>query len=295
MTTFTIGRHVVNRIGYGAMQLTGPGVFGPPADRDLALAILRTAVEAGVNHIDTADYYGPGVVNHLIHDALSPYPPDLVLVSKVGARRTATGGVVAWDDPAGLRQGIEDNLRVLGVDRLPAVNLRVMGGPEADNRFADQVGAMVKAREDGLIEGVGLSNVSPQQLLYALEITEVVCVQNSFSLLDRSSDEVLALCAERGIAFVPYLPLGFPQRQREAILAASAVRDAARALDVTPAQVALAWVAAAAPNVLLIPGTASLEHLAQNLAVSDFVLDEATTSRLNRISGASAIETISPA
>ena len=282
MTTFTIGRHVVNRIGYGAMQLTGPGVFGPPADRDLALTILRTAVEAGVNHIDTADYYGPGVVNRLIHDALYPYPPDLVLVSKVGARRTSTGGIFAWDDPADLRQGIEDNLRVLRVDRLPAVNLRVMGGSEADDRFADQVGAMVRAREDGLIEGVGLSNVSPPQLRHALQITEVVCVQNSFSLLDRSSDEVLRLCTERGIAFVPYLPLGFPRQQREAILATPAVREAARVLGVTPAQVALAWVAAAAPNVLLIPGTGSLEHLAQNLAVSDIVLDEATKSRLNR-------------
>ncbi|GIM93008.1 oxidoreductase [Paractinoplanes toevensis] len=287
METFTIARHVVDRVGFGAMQLAGPGVFGPPADRDIALEVLRRAVEGGVNHIDTADYYGPRVVNELIRDALYPYPEDLVLVSKVGARRTPSGGVVAWDDPRALRQGIEDNLTVLGVDRLAAVNLRVMGGRGADARFADQVEVMAQARDDGLIDGVGLSNVSPEQLLLALTITEVVCVQNSFGLLERGSDAVLRLCADRGIAFVPFTPLGFPASQRQSIVAHPDVRDVSRLLGISPVQVALAWVAGAAPNVLLIPGTSSLGHLAENLAVRDITLDDASVERLNRAFGVS--------
>ncbi|MFC5006369.1 oxidoreductase [Dactylosporangium cerinum] len=280
MRTFSIGRYTVNRVGYGAMQLTGSGVFGPPADRGKALAILRRAVEAGVNHIDTADFYGPRVVNELIREALYPYPTDLVVVSKVGARRTADGGIHAWDEPADLRRGIEDNLRALGVSHLPAVNLRVMGDRVADARFEAQVGTMVQACEDGLIGGVGLSNVSLDQLRAALRITEVACVQNSFSPLDRGSAGVLRECARRGIAFVPFVPLGFPRPRREAILSDPVVVGVARALDLTPAQVVLAFLAAVSPNVLLIPGTSSMRHLEENLAVSRVELDAPTIARL---------------
>ena len=254
-------------MGFGAMQLAGPGVFGPPADRNEARRVLRRAVELGVNHIDTAQYYGPGVVNELIREALFPYD-DLVLVSKVGARRDDTGGWLAWDSPADLRRGIEDNLRALGVDQLRAVNLRVMG----DLR-EDQLEAMVQARDDGLIAGVGVSNVTHEQLLFCLARTELVCVQNPYNLIDRSSQAVVEECAARGISFVPFFPLGSGFGVAD-VRGMPAVLATAERLAATPAQVALAWLLAADPCVLLIPGTSSVVHLEQNVAAAALVLDD---------------------
>src|SRR6201989_2528932 len=203
-----LGPATVFRIGFGAMQLPGPGVFGPPRDRTAAIAVLRRAVELGVDHIDTAEYYGPGVANELIRTALHPYPAGLALVSKVGARRDASGGVLRYDRPAELRQGIEDNLRSLAVDHLTVVNLRLMDDARPGQRFDDQLAAMVKARDDGLIGGIGLSNVSLDHLRYALAITDIACVQNLMNLSDRRSMPVLEECHARGIAFVPFSPLG---------------------------------------------------------------------------------------
>ena len=210
-----LGPATVSRIGFGAMQLTGPGVFGPPRDRDEAIAILRRAAELGVDHIDTAQFYGPDVANELIRAALYPYPEDLALVSKVGARRDASGRGLRYDLPGQLRQGIEDNLRSLAVGQLAVVNLRLMDDAEPDQRFDDQIGAMVQARDDGLIGGIGLSNVSRDHLLHALAGTAIACVQNLMNLADRRSMPVLEECHARDIAFVPFFPLGsgFATRQ----------------------------------------------------------------------------------
>jgi len=250
------------------MQLPGPGVFGPPRDHDAAIAVLRRAVELGVDHIDTAQFYGPDVSNALIREALHPYPDGLVLVSKVGARRDASKAWLRYDQPAELRTGIEDNLRSLGVEQLGAVNLRVM-----DNLLDSQLEAMAQARADGLIAGIGLSNVTVDQLLHALDSTEIACVQNPLNLVDRTSMPVLEECARRGIAFVPFFPLGSG-------FGVNSVRDDPRVtatatrLDVTPSQIALAWLLALSPATLLIPGTSSVEHLEQNLAAADVVLDD---------------------
>jgi pyridoxine 4-dehydrogenase len=272
-TRFRLGDRTVARAGYGAMQLTGPGVFGPPSDRDTAIAVLRTAVELGVDHIDTAQYYGPDVVNELIRDALHPYSAELAIVSKVAARRGSRGEILPFDEPAQLREGIEDNLRTLRIDRLAAMNLRMPDETALpDSRFDDQLAAMIRAREDGLIEGVGLSNVSLAQLERALEITDIVTVQNSYSLADRRSQAVLELTTERGISFAPYLPLGWPGQVRLRTLDNPVVRDIARRIGYTPAQVALAWLLGLAPNVLLIAGTGSLQHLRENVAVTEIEL-----------------------
>jgi pyridoxine 4-dehydrogenase len=283
-TRFRLGDRTVARAGYGAMQLTGPGVFGPPSDRDTAIAVLRTAVELGVDHIDTAQYYGPDVVNELIRDALHPYSAELAIVSKVAARRGSRGEILPFDEPAQLREGIEDNLRTLRIDRLAAVNLRMPDETALpDSRFDDQLAAMIRAREDGLIEGVGLSNVSLAQLERALEITDIVTVQNSYSLADRRSQAVLELTTERGISFAPYLPLGWPGQVRLRTLDNPVVRDIARRIGYTPAQVALAWLLGLAPNVLLIAGTGSLQHLRENVAVTEIELtpeDRAALSAL---------------
>jgi len=270
---FPLGDRSVARVGYGAMQLTGPGVFGPPSDRGAALELLRTAVELGVDHIDTAQYYGPDVVNDLIRDALYPYPADLAIVSKVAVRRGHRGEILPYDEPAELRAGIEDNLRSLRVDRLAAVNLR-MPDPAAlpDRRFDDQLAAMVQARDDGLIEGVGLSNVSRAQLEHALTITNIVTVQNSYSLGERGSQDVLDLTTERGISFAPYLPLGWPTAERLRSLESPVVLEIASRLARTPAQIALAWLLSLAPSVLLIAGTRSIEHLRENVLAADIDL-----------------------
>jgi pyridoxine 4-dehydrogenase len=277
----SLGSWRVNRLGFGAMQLAGDGVFGPPRDHDEALRVLCAAVDGGVNHIDTAQYYGPGVVNSLIREALHPYPRDLAIVSKVAVRRDADGAVTPFDEPHQLRQGIEDNLETLGASRLAAVNLR-MPDPTAlpDKRFDTQLAAMVQAREEGLIDGVGLSNVSRAQLLSAVDQTEVVCVQNLFNLADRQSLDVLDECARRGIAFVPYCPLGWP---RNTVLARPALVSVAARLSATPAQVALAWLLDLAPNVLLIPGTRTRAHLIENLDAADVVLDDQARASLAAI------------
>ena len=260
------------RVGYGAMQLAGDGVFGPPRDRGEAIAVLRAAVDAGVDHIDTAQYYGPGVVNELIREALHPYPDGLALVSKVAARRDDSGAVLPYDDPHQLRSGIHENLTTLGVEQLAAVNLRVMDNAVPDARFIDQLGALVTARDEGLIGGIGISNVSRDHLMKALEITEIVCVQNFFNLAARESLSVLKECSAREIAFVPFCPLGFPRSQRDAMLTNPVVTAVAADHDATGAQVALAWLLAIAPNVLLIPGTRTRGHLAENLVAGSLRL-----------------------
>jgi pyridoxine 4-dehydrogenase len=255
---------VVSRMGYGAMQLSGDGVFGPPRDRDEAVAVLRAAVQAGVDHIDTAQTYGAGVVNELIREALHPYPDGLALVSKVAARRD-----------------IEENLKTLGVEQLMAVNLRVMDNDVPDARFVDQLGVLLRARDEGLIGGIGISNVTRGHLLRALEVTEIVCVQNFFNLADRNSLPIVHECAVRDIAFVPFCPLGFPRTQREAILTNPAVAAVAARHDATATQVALAWLLALAPNVLLIPGTRTRIHLAENLGACRLWLEDRDIASLD--------------
>jgi pyridoxine 4-dehydrogenase len=281
---YALGDFSVCRIGLGAMQLPGPGVWGPPRDRGEALRVLRRAVELGVDHIDTAQYYGPDVANELIREALYPYPGNLALVSKVGARRDQAGGWLPYGDPDQLRAGIEDNLRSLGVGQLAAVNLRVTSG-EPDRRFDDQLAAMISAREDGLIGGVGLSNVTLERLRRALERTPIACVQNPLNLADRSSMPVLRECAARGIAFVPFFPLGSAFAPDNPVLGDPAVRATAGRLGATPAQVALAWTLGLAPNVLLIPGTSSVPHLEENLAAAGVTLDEQAQRELTEPRG----------
>jgi pyridoxine 4-dehydrogenase len=279
----SLGPYQVAPVGFGAMRLTGPGIFGPPADLDEAVALLREAIELGVDHIDTAQYYGPDVVNELIRKALYPYPSQLVLVSKVGARRDDRGGIFAYDEPAQLRRGIEENLRTLGLDSLPVVNLRLMRAAPPDAFFDDQLAAMISARNDGLISAIGLSSVTLPHLLHALDVTEIACVQNSYHLADRRSQPVLDECERRGIAFVPFAPLGSGAvGERSVIHAAPVVRVAAR-IGCQPAQVALAWILTAATNTLLIPGTSSRAHLRENQAASTLRLDDEELRELSEI------------
>jgi pyridoxine 4-dehydrogenase len=281
--SFALGPWRVHRAGYGAMQLAGDGVFGPPRDRDEALRVLRTAVAAGVDHIDTAQYYGAGTVNQLIRDALHPYPDGLAIVSKVAARRDTDGARLRYDEPHELRQGIEDSLATLGAGRLAAVNLRVMDPYETPGRrFDAQVAALIQAREDGLIDGVGLSNISRLHLLRAVDQTEVVCVQNLFNLADQQSLDVLTECETRNIAFVPFCPLGRPGEERHRLLTDPVLATLAARLSATPAQIALAWLLDLAPNILLIPGTRTRVHLAENLGAADVRLDDAARAELTR-------------
>jgi pyridoxine 4-dehydrogenase len=268
-----LGPFRVHPMGYGAMRLTGPGVFGPPRDRAEAVLLLREAVDTGVDHIDTAEYYGPHIVNELIREALHPYPPGLVLVSKVGAVRDQSGGVFAYDEPAQLRHGIEENLRTLDIDSLPVVNLRLMRGSRPDGFFDDQLAAMTAARDDGLIGDIGLSNITLPPLLHALELTDVACVQNAFHPADLRPQPVLEECTRRGIAFVPFSPLGSGARGASSALDTEAVHRAATRLRCSPAQVALAWALDVAPNILLIPGTSSRAHLRENLGATTVRLD----------------------
>jgi pyridoxine 4-dehydrogenase len=290
MQTFPLGSFQVGRVGFGAMQLPGPGVFGPPRDRDQALAVLRRAIELGINHIDTAQFYGPNVANELIHEALHPYPADLALVSKVGGDRDDTGAWVPAQQPDDLRRGIENNLRTLETDQLAAVNLRVFGGDdpsspgEVDRELFDrQLTAMIKARDEGLIAGIGLSSISPEHLQIALGRTEIVTVQNAYNLVDRTSQPVLDACLEHGIAFVPFFPLGSGFSADNPVLGHPAVQREAAKLGRTPAQIALAWTLSVAPNVLLIPGTSSVSHLEENTAVADIELDDETKQELDDV------------
>jgi pyridoxine 4-dehydrogenase len=281
MQTFPLGSFHVGRVGFGAMQLPGRGVFGPPRDRDQALAVLRRAIELGINHIDTAQFYGPNVANELIREALHPYPADLALVSKVGAKRDDTGAWLPAQEPDELRAGIEENLQTLDTDRLAAVNLRVHDAetdpnhPGAVDRdlFGRQLDAMIKARDEGLIAGIGLSSVTLEHLQIALDRTEIVCVQNAYNLADRTSAPVLDACIEHDIAFVPFFPLGSAFASDNPVLGNPVIRRTAEEMGRTPAQIALAWTLSLAPNVLLIPGTSSLAHLEENMAVADIELD----------------------
>jgi aryl-alcohol dehydrogenase-like predicted oxidoreductase len=245
--------------------------------------VLRRAVELGVDHIDTAQFYGPAVANELIREALHPYPENLALVSKVGGRRDDAGAWLPVAEPADLRRDIEANLTTLGTDRLAVVNLRLMDSEGPDQRFDDQLSVMIAARDEGLIGGIGLSEVKVEHLLHALGRTEIACVQNAFNLVDRSSAPVLHECTARGIAFVPFFPLGAAFVKPNPVLTNPAVTDAAQRLGRTPAQVALAWTLGVAPNVLLIPGTSSVGHLEENLDAASVELDGDTRGRLDAV------------
>jgi aryl-alcohol dehydrogenase-like predicted oxidoreductase len=280
-----LGARPVRRIGFGAMQLAGPGVFGPPRDRDEALAVLRRAVELGVDHIDTSQYYGPDVVNDLIRDALYPYPEGLRLATKVGARRDAEGAWLAAQRPDELRAGVEDNLRSLRVERMDLVNLRLMPPEDAPEvPFAEQLGALEDLRTEGKLELIGLSNVSRAQAEEALELVDIASVQNGYSLLDRSSEDLLELCRELDMAFVPFFPLGSAFTGGPARLAADPiVARVAGKHGATPSQIALAWLLARDEGILLIPGTSSVRHLEENLAAADVTLDADDLAALEEV------------
>jgi len=276
--TFQLGNLRVRRLGYGAMHLSGAGVFGPPEDRDAALAVLREAVSAGVNHIDTSDYYGPHVTNQLIREALHPYPDDLVIVTKIGARRGNDGSVLAASSPAELIEAVHDNLRNLGVDALDVVNLRNMfdDGGIADEMIESGLTVLADLQRQGLVRHIGLSNVTPAQVAAGRQICDIVCVQNRYNLAQRNDDGLIDELAVDRIAYVPFFPLG-----GRAPLQSSAVSQVARLLDATPAQVALAWLLRRAPNILLIPGTSSVAHLRENLAAAELGLPDAALEALD--------------
>jgi aryl-alcohol dehydrogenase-like predicted oxidoreductase len=269
------GPHTVGRVGYGAMQLAGPGVMGPPRDPDVARAVLRRAIELGVDHVDTSQFYGPDVVNELIREALHPYPDGLRIATKVGTRRDEAGAWLPAQTPAELRAAVEENLRTLGVERMDLVNLRRMDDHGvSDVPLAEQLGALDDLRREGKLELIGLSTVSRAQLEEGLALTEIAGVQNAFSILDRSGEDVLELCAERGLAFVPYVPLGSAFNGGPAKIAADpAIAATAEKHGVLPTQVALAWLLHHDEHVLLIPGTGSVSHLEENVAVRDIALD----------------------
>ena len=272
----------VARIGFGAMQLPGPGVLGPPRDRAAALALLRRAVELGVNHIDTAQYYGPDVANELIHAALYPYPEDLVLVTKVGADRDRQGGWISAQRPHELRAGVEANLRSLEVERIDVVNLRLAGDGASGVDLDSQLAEMIALRAEGKIGGIGISSVSVGQLRQALP-AGIACVQNAYNLLDRTDEPLLELCSENDIAWVPFFPLGSAFAGAAKVTEHPAVLAAAAAQGATPAQVCLAWLLGHDPHILLIPGTTSLKHLNENVATADVRLDADTTAQLDRL------------
>jgi len=279
--TYTLGGRTVRRLGYGAMQLAGQGVFGPPKDRGQALAVLREAVAAGVNHIDTSDFYGPHVTNELIRGALHPYPSDLVIVTKVAARRGADASWIPAVSREELTQAVHDNLRNLGVDVLEVVNFRSIfdvHGP-AEGSIEEQVTVLAELQQQGLIRHIGLSNVTPTQIAEGRRICDIVCIQNHYNLVHRDDDALIDELARDGIPYVPYFPLGgFTPLQ------SSALSDVAARLGATPMQVALAWLLKRAPNILLIPGTSSLQHLRENLAAAELILPDDAVSELDRIS-----------
>ncbi|MCP2181728.1 oxidoreductase [Prauserella alba] len=284
MDTYPLGQFPVHRIGFGAMQLPGPGVMGPPRDHDEAVAVLRRAVELGVDHIDTAQFYGPDVANELIREALHPYPEGLVLASKVGALRDEQGGFVAAQRPGQLRAAVEANLRSLGVDRLEVVNLRRMDEHElaADQLIPleDQLAEMVAMRAEGKIAGIGISTATYAQVQQAIEQAGIVCVQNAFSLVDRADADVLDLCHGANIAYVPYFPLGSAFPGMPKVTDNAAVRAVAERAGASRAQVGLAWLLARRDNVLLIPGTSRVAHLEENMRIADVALSEADMAEL---------------
>jgi aryl-alcohol dehydrogenase-like predicted oxidoreductase len=269
----------MTRMGYGAMQLAGPHVFGPPKDRDAAIAVLREAVELGINHIDTSDYYGPHLTNQIIKEALHPYPSDLRIVTKVGARRDAEGAWLHARSPQELRQAVHDNLRNLGLDVLDVVNLRVGGfsAPEPGS-LAEPFTALAEMQQKGLIKHLGVSTVSAEQVAEAQSIAPIVCVQNLYNIANRGDDELINSLASQGIAYVPYFPLGgFTPLQSETL------NSVAQRLGATPMSVALAWLLQRSPNILLIPGTSSVAHLRENVSGAALRLPDDALSELNRI------------
>jgi pyridoxine 4-dehydrogenase len=277
---FALGDHKVKRLGYGAMQLAGPGVFGPPKDRQGALAVLREAVESGVDHIDTSDFYGPHVTNQLIREALHPYKDDLVIVTKIGAVRGADGSWNPAFSAEDLTRAVYDNLRNLGVDALDVVNLRLMfdvHGP-AEGSIEAPLTALAELQNKGLVRQIGLSNATAKQIADGRAIAEIVCVQNQYNLAHRDDDDLIDSLNEAGIAYVPFFPLGgFSPLQ------SSTLNDVAARLGATPMQVALAWLLRRAPNILLIPGTSSAAHLRENLAVAALDLPQEAMAALERI------------
>lgn len=283
---FKLGDRTVARMGYGAMQLAGPGVFGPPRDRNAALAVLREAVAAGVDHIDTSDFYGPHVTNEIIREALRPYPAGLTLVTKVGAVRDAKGNWLPAQSPAELKSAVHDNLRNLGLDAMEVVNMRITGGGDhglSEGSIAEQVGALTDLQREGLVRHIGLSTVTQTQIKEAQAIVPIVCVQNHYNLVHRQDDAMIDDLAAQGIAYVPYFPLGgFTPLQSDALSGVAA------RLDATPMQVALAWLLRRSPNILLIPGTSSVAHLRENLAAVELELPADAMAELDGIGATAA-------
>lgn len=277
---FILRNRSVKRLGYGAMQLAGPGVFGPPRDHDAALAVLREAVASGVNHIDTSDFYGPHVTNRLIREALAPYPQDLLIVTKIGARRGGDGAWLPAFSPEELTRAVHDNLRNLGLDVLDVVNLRIMfdaHGP-AEGSIEAPLTALADLQRQGLVRHIGLSNVTPAQVAEGRKIADIVCVQNQYNVAHRTDDPLIDDLARDGIAYVPFFPLGgFSPLQ------SSALSDVADRLDATPMQVALAWLLRRSPNILLIPGTSSVAHLRENLAAAELDLPDVALAELDDV------------
>ncbi|MES2052148.1 MAG: aldo/keto reductase family oxidoreductase [Pseudomonadota bacterium] len=280
---FTLGDRAVRRLGYGAMQLAGPGVFGPPRDKAAALAVLREAVASGVNHIDTSDFYGPHITNQLIREALHPYRDDLVIVTKISARRGEDGSWIPAMSPRELTQAVHDNLRNLGLDVLDVVNFRSMLGIHgpAEGSIEEQVTVLAGLQQQGLVRHIGLSNVTPAQIAQGRNICKIACVQNHYNLAHRDDDALIDDLASEGVAYVPYFPLGGFSPLQSSTLSAVAAR-----LGATPLQVALAWLLQRAPNILLIPGTSSVAHLKENLAASGMVLPEDALRELDSMESA---------
>ena len=278
--TFALGAHTVKRLGYGAMQLAGPGVFGPPKDKSAALAVLREAVAVGVNHIDTSDFYGPHVTNQLIAEALHPYRDDLTIVTKIGARRGSDASWLPAFSPQELTQAVHDNLRNLKLDVLDVVNLRIMfsaHGP-AEGSIEAPLSALVELQQQGLVRDIGLSNVTATQVVEAQKIASIVCVQNMYNVVNRGDDALIDTLADQGIAYVPFFPLGgFTPLQ------SSDLQTVADTLGATAMQVALAWLLKRSPNILLIPGTSSVTHLHENLAAAELVLPDDAFATLNAL------------
>ncbi|NXZ86893.1 aldo/keto reductase family oxidoreductase [Serratia fonticola] len=278
--TFTLGTHTVKRLGYGAMQLAGPGVFGPPKDPETAIAVLREVVANGVNHIDTSDFYGPHYTNQIIRQALHPYADDLVIVTKIGARRDEQGAWLPAFSPAELTQAVHDNLRNLGLDVLDVVNLRCMfdaHGP-AEGSIEEPLSVLSELQQQGLVRHIGLSNVTSAQVAQGQKICEIVCVQNNYNLVHRDDDALIDELAGKGIAYVPFFPLGgFTPLQ------STTLSEVAQQVGASPMQVALAWLLQRSPNILLIPGTSSLAHLKENLAAAQLKLPSDAVAKLNAI------------
>jgi aryl-alcohol dehydrogenase-like predicted oxidoreductase len=278
--TFALGTGRVKRVGYGAMQLAGPGVFGPPKDRQAALAVLREAIKSGVDHIDTSDYYGPHVTNQLIREALAPYRDDLVIVTKLGARRGEGGSWLPAFSPEELRQAVQDNLRNLGLDVLEVVNLRAMFSAHGavEGSIEAPLTVLAELKRQGLVRHIGLSNVTPRQIAEGRRIAPIVCVQNHYNLAHRTDDTLIDVLAREGIAYVPFFPLGgFTPLQ------SSTLSDVARRLEVTPMVVALAWLLHRSPNILLIPGTSLVAHLRENMAAAQLTLSPQILAELDSI------------